>query len=244
MAVGEKGSNVVSLSGDPIYRHGPETEWQVPQGEMCLEQISEHIERHIGEVETVFHEIASDTVHIDVHFVKPSPAQPFNRLVTSGMSDLPMTVPEQAGAPRFAELMLTLPAYWQLDQESFESEQWYWPIRLLKLLARLPHKHATWLGFGHTVPNGDPAEAYAPNTKLCGAIILPPVSVPEDFGALQIDATKTITFYSVVPLYQEELQLKLRSGSGKLLELFDSKGVNDLIDPGRANVARKRFGFF
>jgi hypothetical protein len=243
MAAGEV-SKVVSLSGNPIYHHGAEADWQAPQGEMCLEQISEHIGRHIGEVETVFHEIASDTVHIDVHFVKPSAEQPFIRLVTSGMSDLPMAVPESSEAPRFAELMLTLPADWRLDQESFQSEQWYWPVRLLKVLARLPHKHATWLGFGHTVPNGDPAEAYAPTTKLCGAIILPPVSVPEDFATLHIDETKTITFYSVVPLYKEEMQLKLRSGSDKLLQLFDSKGINDLVEPGRPNVAKKRFGLF
>src|SRR5690606_27736593 len=82
------------------------------------------------------------------------------RLVTSGMSDLPMSVPEDAGCPGFAELMVTLPAGWKLDQASFQDENWYWPVRLLKSLARLPHKHATWLGFGHTVPNGHPAGPY------------------------------------------------------------------------------------
>jgi hypothetical protein len=244
MAAGKEDSNVVSLSGSPIYHHGPEADWKAPRGEVCLDQISDHIERHLGTAATVFHEIASDTVHIDVHFVEPSTGRPFNRLVTSGMSDLPMTVPEGSGAPRFAELMLTLPAAWQLDQESFKSEQWYWPIRLLKMLARLPHKHATWLGYGHTIPNGDPPEAYAPDTKLCGAIILPPASVPGDFRSLQIDESKTITFYSVVPLYQEEMELKLRAGSEKLLDRLDARGINDLIEPRRVNVARKRFLLF
>lgn len=244
MAAGDEEPKVVSLSGAPIYHHGLESDWQVAQGEMCLEQISDHIERHLGKVEIVFHELVSDTVHIDVHFVKPSPDQPFCRLVTSGMSDLPMAVPDDSEAPRYAELIVTLPADWHLDQQSFESEEWYWPIRLIKQLARLPHKHHTWLGFGHTIPNCDPAEPYATNTKLCGAIILAPASVPEDFGTLQIDETKTITFYAVVPLFQEEMDLKLRSGSDKLLDLFDSKGINDIMDPGRVNVARKRFGFF
>ena len=38
---------------------------------------------------------------------------PFVRLVTSGMSDLPMLTAHDAGAPRFAELI----SIWPLDQE-------------------------------------------------------------------------------------------------------------------------------
>ena len=37
-----------------------------------------------------------------------------------------------------AELAIALPADWKLDQESMKDEKWYWPIRLLKSLARLP----------------------------------------------------------------------------------------------------------
>ena len=32
-----------------------------------------------------------------------------------------------------------------------KDEKWYWPIRLLKSLARLPIASDTWLGFGHTM---------------------------------------------------------------------------------------------
>src|SRR5690606_33353617 len=121
--------------------------------EEFIEEISNHIERYLGPVSSVFHELVSDTIHIDVHMVLPNEGCEDVRLVTSGMSDLPMSVPEDAGCPGFAELMVTLPAGWKLDQASFQDENWYWPVRLLKSLARLPHKHATWLGFGHTVPN-------------------------------------------------------------------------------------------
>ena len=229
-------------SGSPIYRHGEPAGWQPPEGEMCLEQISEHIERHLGKVRSVLHELVSDTVHIDVHIVGPD--DDCIRLVTSGMSDLPMTVPEGAGASPHAELMITLPPHWRLDEASFKSEQWYWPVHLLKAMARLPHKHATWFGFGHTIPNGDPARPYAPDTKLCGAIVLPPVTVPPEFRELRIDADKTIVFYSLVPLYQEEMDLKLRKGADALLDKFDAKGINDLVEVDRNNVARKRFGLF
>ncbi|MFC4310110.1 suppressor of fused domain protein [Steroidobacter flavus] len=235
---------VVSLSGSPIFHHAEATPFEAPRGEECIEQISDHIEAHLGKVERVFHEIISDTVHIDVHLVKPSEGFPFARLVTSGMSDLPMTIPEGVEAPRFVELLMTLPGNWRLDQDSFADEVWYWPVRLLKRLARLPHKYNTWLGFGHTVPNGDPAEPYASSTRLCGAMILLSMTVPDDFHRLRIDANKEITFFSVVPLYDEEMNLKLRAGSDELLDKFDRMRVTDVVDLSRRNVAKKRFGIF
>jgi hypothetical protein len=233
-------AEVVSLSGQPIYHHGEPAPFTVPQGEECIAEISDHIEQHLGPVSTVFHEIVSDTVHIDVHIVPPTDSFSAIRLITSGMSDLRMTVPEGSGCPEFAELMVTLPAHWKLDQASFEDESWYWPIRLLKSLARLPHKHATWLGFGHTVPNGDPAEPYAPRTPFTGAIVLPPVTTPPDFSQLSIPGVKDIQFYSLVPLFQEEMDLKLRQGADELLARFDRHGVNDYIDLKRKNVAKRR----
>ncbi|MGZ3159870.1 MAG: suppressor of fused domain protein, partial [Burkholderiaceae bacterium] len=204
--------------------------------------ISDHIERYLGEIETVLHEIISDTVHIDVHIVKPSADFPYIRLVTSGMSDLPMTVPAGSGAPEYVELMLTLPADWKLDQKSFEDENWFWPVSQLKYLARFPHKFQTWLGWGHTVPNGDPAEPYSPTTKLCGAIVLPSVTVPDAFHTLRIDDKKEITFYAVVPLFKDEMNLKLRSGTDELLKRFGKKGISDIFSPTRSNVAKKWFG--
>ena len=144
--------------------------------------------------------------------------------------------------PRYAELMITLPADWKVDQESFKDEAWYWPIRLLKTLARLPHKYDTWLGFGHTMPNGDPAEPYAPNTKLSGAIILPSITVPGAFHRLPIHIGKKITFYSVVPLFESEMNLKLRKGTDALLDLFDKKKVNDIVDIKRVDVTKRFFG--
>lgn len=240
----EQSADVVSLSGSPIHRHGEPSAWAPPQGEEFIEEISAHIEKHLGKVESVFHEILSDTVHIDVHVVRPTPDFPFIRLVSSGMSDLPMTVPDQIEAPRYAELMMTLPAEWQLDQQSLEDESWYWPIRLIKGLARLPHKYETWLGFGHTVPNGDPAEPYATNTGLCGAIVLPSVTAPSGFQVLDIPGVKQVSFYSIVPLHQKEMEYKLRLGTDKLLDRFDRKGFNDIVDVKRADVTTKRFGFW
>lgn len=234
----------VSPGGSPILVHNREKDFTPAQGESHIEAISAHIERHLGPISGVFHEIISDLVHIDVHVVPASEPFPYLRLVTSGMSDLPMTLPEGAPGSAHMELMVTLPADWPISDDAFEDERNYWPVRLLKTLARLPHEYDTWLGFGHTIPNGHPAEPYAPGVGFDGAIVLPPVTAPEGFGTLQLDDARTIEFMCIVPLYPEEMDLKLKKDAEALLDRFDAKNIQDVIVPGRVNVARKRFGFF
>jgi hypothetical protein len=85
-----------------------------------LPAVEAHIARHIGEPVSVFHEVVSTTVHIDVHIVPASEEKPWITLVTSGMSDIPMNAPDGAEEFRLAELMIRLPAEWKLDEESIK----------------------------------------------------------------------------------------------------------------------------
>jgi hypothetical protein len=228
-----------SPSGAPILRHAGRVQ---PIGgapaPTSLEPIEAHIAAHLGPTESVLHELVSDLVHVDVHVVAPAPARDYWTLVTSGMSDRPMQVPEGAGELRYAELMLSLPPEWQLSPTAFEDEQWYWPIRWLKLLARLPHEYDTWLGWGHTVPNGEPPEPFAPSTGQCCMLVELPMLCPDAFRELRVDAEKTIRFYSLVPIYREEMDLKLAEGCEALETRFDRFGVTELLDPQRPNTGR------
>ena len=238
MATRRKGK-VVSLSGDPVehYREGPRS-FLPPPPELGTEAIVRHIERHLGPVESVFHELVSDAVHLDVHWVKPTAARPFHLLVTSGMSDRPMKVPAELDAPRHIELVVTLSERWAIGDEAFRNENWYWPVRELKTLARFPHKYDTWLGEGHTVANDDPPQPFAPSTRLCGAILLRPQHVPAAFHDLRLDGGRIIRFLAVVPVHDEEMAFKTRSGTEALLDRFRKAGVTDVIEPMRPSVAR------
>ena len=97
-----KEDKLVSPSGSPIYRYTDgEKEWEAPHGEESIEEISAHIETHIGKVSIVLHEMLSDTVHIDVHHVKPTRERPYHTLITSGMSDLAMNVPDEIKSAKY-----------------------------------------------------------------------------------------------------------------------------------------------
>lgn len=239
-------SNETSPSGSPIFRHAPREKPFEPAigDENHIKLIEEHVARHLGPPDTVFHELVSDLVHLDVHIIKPTPERNFYTLITSGMSARAMTTPEGAEEFSYAELLLCLPPDWPMEQEDFKDENNYWPVRLLKSLARMPHEYDTWLAYSHSVPNGDPAEPYAPGTQFCGAVLAPPVQAPEEFGQLQVSPEMVIHFWAVIPVYAGEMDFKLKKGADALFERFDKSGVTELVDVSRRNTAKKLFGLF
>lgn len=202
-----------------------------------LEAVEKHISRHLGEPATVFHELVSTTVHIDVHFVQPTPERPWISLVTSGMSDIPMNAPEGAGEFRFAELMIRLPAGWKLSDEAFKQEENYWPIRTLKFLARFVHEYETWLSFGHTIPNGNPPAPLAPGLPFTGMILSPPWIGGDDLATLRLADGTPVHFWSLVPLHPSEMAFKLANGADALFKRLAAAGHSDLFDPRRPAVA-------
>ena len=233
-----------SKSGDPIYRHQHrDREFEPAFGdEQTIERICSHIERYVGRPEIAFHEFVSDMVHVDIHWVQPREDRNYHTLVTSGMSDRAMAAPEPS--LRFAELMICLPPTWPLTEEALHDECNFWPLRWLKILARLPHEHKTWLFASHTVPNGDPPQPFAENTKLCCALLYGPVLFDQGFEKLEVNADKTIQFVSLIPLYREEMNFKLRRGFEPLLDRLGAAGVTELLNIDRKNVCRKRWGLF
>ncbi len=183
-----------SASGRPIYNHEERRDRDnrpAPQDEQALSCIEDHLQQHIGSG-MVFHELISGYIHLDVHLIYPTPTHNYYTLVTSGMSDLPMHVPDGYEFLQHAELMLCLPPHWPLEQSDFKDEANYWPIRLLKTLGRLPHQYDTWLGIGHSMPNGDPPAPFADNTALCGAILATPRLFGDEFAELTVRPDKTV----------------------------------------------------
>lgn len=235
-----------SESGAPIHRHTERvSDFELAPGDTeNIDRISSHIEKHIGPVANVFHEMISDLVHVDIHIVNPTPERNFYTLVTSGMSDRAMNAPAEYSEYRYSELMLCLPPNWPMDHDSWGNEDHYWPIRMLKFLARFPHAYDTWLGMMHTIPNGDPPEPFAGNTSMTGVMLLPPVTAPEEFYVLEVNEEKSIFFNAVIPLHGDEMELKLRKGAEALFDGFDKLGVTEILIPNRPSSVRKRRSWF
>ena len=195
--------------------------------------VETHIKNTFGAFENVFHELVSPDIHVDICVVPPSEERDYYTLVTMGMGAHRMNVPEELAEYKLerAELAIALPPDWKLDEESLKDERWYWPIRLLKALARLPISSDTWLGFGHTMDKQSP---FAENTALCGALLVGPQDVVWNGGEVcTLPGGEEVNFYQVIPLYREELEYKLEHDADALIEQMAD--VSFVVHPDRPN---------
>jgi hypothetical protein len=222
--------------GSGILRHtARQRGWEPAAGgdEHTHEAIERHVERYFGPIASVWHELLSDRVHVDVLAVQPTADRPYHTLVTSGMSDLPMAVPADQDASPYAELMISLPADWPLTSESFRDERFYWPIGLLKQVARLPHEYETWIGPWHSVPNGDPPEPYAPGVPFAGVVVAPMIKVEPAARTIVTPGGSEIALLALIPLHPAEVNLKVSRGTTALIDVLDRDSVTELFDPAR-----------
>ena len=194
------------------------------------EIIEKHIIRHWGDYDGVFHEMISPDIHIDIYIVKPAPERNYYTLITVGMGAHLMTLPENISAQQWgrAELVICLPPDWEIQNSD---ERWYWPIRSLKTLARLPISNDTFLAQGHTIPKGEPL---ADNTLLSGFILTKLQNVPAGADRVTLHGGDDVNFYQAVPIYDEEMNYKLEYGDKALLKLLHN--VGHVVDIDRINL--------
>ena len=198
-----------------------------------MEAVEGHIQQYFGKFENVFHEIVSPDIHVDICMVPPTEERDYYTLVTMGMGAHRMNVPEELAEYKLerAELAIALPGNWKLKHEDLKNERWYWPIRLLKTLARLPIASDTWLGFGHTMDNEDD---FAKDTKLCAAILTGPQDTEGGSEVCILPSGEEVNFYQVIPLYRDELEYKLAHDADALLDKMN--GISFVVEPDRQDA--------
>ncbi len=243
-------SDEVSPGGSEIYRYAEPENMGLHMPER-YGQYAEEVNAHFaalfpGRNTFVFHELVSDYVHLDVNIMEPTEDEPYYVLYTTGMSDEPMTLPEELSEHRellYAELFWFLPSSWnpgkpgQAGTEMPESE--YWPIRLLKFLARFPHTYHTWLAYGHTVPNGPEYAPLCEETKLGGVAI---TQFTGDMGGFTAADGEKMNLLMPIPAYREEIEFKLQYGMEELDKRFNEGGLPMVIDPQRRNFCEDFLG--
>lgn len=204
--------------------------------------VEAHLERCFGHCDNVFHEIVSPDIHVDIYIMNPTPERNYYVLSTFGMGAHRMNVPEELADRKLerAEILVTLPPDWQVENGD---ERWYWPLRWLKILARLPIQEDSWLGWGHTISNPDDAP-FADNTKLCGLMLTEPQGFGEEAVCCPLSGGDEVNFYQMIPLTFEEMQFKLAHDAHTLLARFTPEQLA-VVDIHRESVCpdapEKRF---
>lgn len=174
--------------------------------------VEAHIEKYFGEIRNVFSEKVSEYIKLNINVIPPSRKNPYYTLVTSGMGAHKMNVPDELKDKHLerAEFVLCLPPDWDLDSEKLE---YYWPLKLLSLLSRLPIEEDAWLGWGHTVDYG---KSFADNTEFCSTMIIYSM-FGKDSCECSLSDDEKVWFYQILPLHRKELDFKHENGANALI---------------------------
>ncbi|MGH1413754.1 MAG: suppressor of fused domain protein [Pelagimonas sp.] len=224
-----------------------DVDWEAPETHAeNIEEIETFLHKALGvEDHNVFHEILSDKVHLDVLVYPPAGDRDYYLYVTSGMSDVPMSLPEGLSQDEFGrtELIMALPRAWgekvaKLDSSASDPDNVFWPISVMKWLARYPHVANTWVGAGHTIPNGPDAQPYDDTTLFNGVILSYAPFLPLDMDRLRLPSGDYISFLGVVFLHPGEMDLKLEKGADELFERLYAQGQPEILDLSRRSVVR------
>ncbi len=90
----------------------------------------------------------------------------FVTLVTTGMSDEPMDYSNEESVFKYSELLLKLPSSWIVEKDNIKDQDLFWPLGWLRKVAHIPHIYNGWIEEGVILPNGEPPQPFASNTKL------------------------------------------------------------------------------
>ena len=202
-----------------------------------VEIIDNHLDQFFDEDAeiVVFDEIESEIIHRDIYFIKATDDRPYHILLSCGMSALPMKIPDDIESSYRVEIMILLPKEWNLEYESFSDEKNYWPIRIMKEIMIAPHKNESWFGFGHTFTHED-NEEFAEGIGFNSIMLASSMELSEEFTQIELENSKVIDIYTLIPLYNEELEFKKKNGAYALLERFDNFGIEEIVKVGRKNV--------
>jgi ribosomal protein L27 len=179
--------------------------------------------RQFGDAKEVIHEMPSFIPHVDVmEYFRVGWESGACTLVTSGMSDLRMNIPQEANAIRRVELI-----FYCKEPRRIYSET-------LRKLAHFPHDQKSWFGTFHTMVNGNPPAPLWDTESMNSILFLPPV-VKEDMNfheQLVLDGDGVDLLW-VVPITEKECEFKLSKGIDALLEIFSKNCHPFMFDPER-----------
>jgi hypothetical protein len=179
-------------------------------------------------------EFVAGKVNVAVWTVEPENDEDPKIIFTTGMSELPMTVPDGQEEYQYAELMMFLPCDWPVPPDLNHSAQ-SWPWLWLRKIAHYPHENDTWLGDRVTTfSNDDPPQPVDPSCGFTGFLL---VTNQGGYVGFPSDTGRYINIINVVPVYTEECALaKTEDGIVELLERFQSHDIPAALRVNRRNV--------
>lgn len=168
-------------------------------------------------------------------------------IMTNGLSEKTMVVPEKVKDRKHIELFFALPSYWDWDELDNPNRNWI--FTWIQKLSKHFMENDTWYGYGHTFSNrlktNDKSE-YQPlssTMKQEHLILLDPIELDYELQKMTIDG-KEVYFLAIVPIYSDELDYKQAQSARKLVKKMMNSRVSEILDDFRGSVLRAKWRLF
>ena len=163
---------------------------------------------------------------------------PVTVLMTNGLSDYKMPVPEKMEGFEYNELFFCLPSYWEWEDRSNPSMSWVFDW--IQKRAKYVVEKETLCGHGHTLPTNKDMDPLSPTMMQNHLILLNPILLEEALSEIEV-GLKNVHFLAIVPIFPDVMDYKQGKGTFKFIQKLQSKGVNEKLDDFRATVLQSRW---
>lgn len=199
-----------------------------------MAHLEAYIELSFGEIAYFFHEKVSEDVHFDIAVIEPTKTYDYYKLVSMGGGAYRMNVPPgYEDALGRAELVMLLPKDSGFDKDNPAS---IWPIQKMLEILKTPIRENSWIGYGHTFSDGTPLTV-GTDMKTIGLV----TACNKNYGVMRLNREdKTINFYQMLPMYDEELHIKQKKGMQEFMHQLHDEDFPLMLNVKRPNRCKQR----
>ena len=175
-----------------------------------IEDMEGFISSQFGEIETIGHEKQSDDLHIDLAYIPPTDARPYFTVATIGAGARRLDFTEEQRTEdqltEYVEYVIHLPARWNCLGDDFAKEENWWPVRMLKGLARLSLENEYYHPWTDDIVDW---EVQVPGVDVGGALYDYPLPDMTSRTVHTLPSGATVEFVQIIPLTHEEYEFCL-----------------------------------
>lgn len=197
--------------------------------------VKKYIKKHYGKIDSFYRDFSTSGIHPDIAIIPAKMSKPFFTLVTVGMGAHKTNIPPELAdkCDERVELIITLDRSWKLEEKS---EEWYWPLHMLRDAAKEAAEKDCCLGALQTV---EFSKYYDEGNKFRGALLAEPeVDITEDLSSCLLSDGAKVKFLQFIPLFNSELKYKNEHGGEKLLKMLKENALDLVysVNPERHSV--------
>ncbi|MDX1651722.1 MAG: suppressor of fused domain protein [Brumimicrobium sp.] len=201
-----------------------------------MSELLKVLKERLGEHRVRSERRASD--YIDLLIIDLETTVPVTVVMTHGLSDYKMPVPDTMKGKDHTEIFFALPSYW--EPEDHQNQNMTWPFEKISKLAENLIEKGTWYGRGHTFSNGNPSLPLSSTMKMNHLMLAEPIALEQFFRPIELE-DKIVHFLAIIPLFEEEFDRKMQQGYKKFIRKFRSANGDEILDDFRQSVLKSRW---